>query len=704
MGALRQAPVLVGTEAARVQAAVLSASVLTLFGSQVTTGRLLLESDERNDAPPVMLVTSEWVASHSLSPTEIVGQAFRISDGDPTRDFQATVVGVLVPGFQTLDGPLPALILPLRGDAESRACVGCLARGHRRLTVVGRLAPGTTLAQARGEMTAIGRRLAADYPESNAQWPDVRIERVRNHILGERTHDSLWILQALVLMIAVVTLLNVATFLLARGLDDQPSAAIRRALGAPRARMVWQRATESGVLMFAGGLIGLSALKVMESALLKLAPTALPRRESIALDGSVVLAVLVSCLVATVLVALLPSWTDGRVNWGALLSRRSSSPRTGHYGLTGLLAGQVALAVVSVFVAGLFLRTAVLLARTDAGFQQEHAVIVESRRVVSSREAASQARLVRETLSRLPHVTAVGGTSALPFGGVLSTQTVDAADSHRPAHQAPMVEVIAVTPGYFEAMGIPVLAGRTFTDGDTDQGATSPVILNDAAARALFGEPSPIGQRVRPNRPVIGVVPNTKTRDLRQEAGPAMYRVYAGGGPVTFVLRTTSDPHPLMQELQQRATGLALGPASSLQEWVNGSIRDERSRALLTTGAGILVLLLALIGTIGITAHAVSRRRREWAVRLALGAEPRDVVRHIVLRTLRTVATGALIGLVLAFIVGNLVSDALFLTSATEPLLVVLTLIVVIVTAALAAYGPARRATRNSPSTLLRFD
>ncbi len=223
---------------------------------------------------------------------------------------------------------------------------------------------------------------------------------------------------------------------------------------------------------------------------------------------------------------------------------------------------------------------------------------------------------------------------------------------NEPVHYAPQIEAITVTPGYFEAMGIPVVAGRTFADSDPDQGHTRPVILNEAAVVAIFGGTSAVGKRIQPNLPVVGVVGNAKTRALNQEAGPVLYRLYSGG-PISFVLRTNQAPTPLVRELQQRAHALDLKNAATLRDWVNHSIGDERSRAILTTTAGVMLFVLALIGTTGITAHAVARRRKEWAVRLALGANATGVVRHIILGVVRVVALGGVAGLVLGVGLGR---------------------------------------------------
>jgi putative ABC transport system permease protein len=291
----------------------------------------------------------------------------------------------------------------------------------------------------------------------------------------------------------------------------------------------------------------------------------LPRRDAIALDGFVVVLTFALCLAGTLLSVVSPTWRDARANWSTLRAHELPSQHITNARLNILLIAQVALGVAAVFVTGLFVRTAVLLSRTSPGFDQEHAVLVSTRTAPLGPQATARERLTRHGLAALPYVEAAGGASSLPLSGLLMTETIDVAGSTRPAHQAPVVDVMQVTPGYFEAMGIPVIAGRTFNDDDPVGGAASPVILNEAAARLLFGAVSGVGRQLRPRRPIIGLVGNTATRALGQEGGPVLYRLHSGG-TLTFVVRTSRSPDPLLREIKKLGATFDLGNASTLRE------------------------------------------------------------------------------------------------------------------------------------------
>jgi putative ABC transport system permease protein len=679
-----------------------SPSLFSLLEAQPAAGRLLTSQDEQPDAPAVAVLSYEsWQRDLGGDPAAL-GRPVTLTRAGGT--YTATIVGIAPPNFRILNFA-PAVWVP-------REAVFAQDRGSRGATIVARLRDGASLGQARDEMNRIAADLAREHPASNASFPRANVVSIRERVAGQGVGESLFLLLAATGIILIMACANVANLLLARGRRRQDEMAIRAALGAARGRLVRQVLVESAVVAFAGCALGLLATLWARDILVGVMPRSLPRTDAIAIDARVLFFAGGLASVAAFAAGLLPAFRTSLATPGSRALARMNTEAGGRRLSAALVAGQVSLAVTVLAAAGLLVGSLIRLAGTDPGFNPQHVLVFDIRAIGSSgdqRSGDERRQAVMDVLRQIPQVEHAGFTEGLPLGGSRATYSLRLPDG--PATDLPQIDVRTASPEYFAAMGIPRLSGRDFADGDR-QGAPGVAIVNDLAARRVWGQRSPLGQRLSiggHDLEVVGVVGSVRHEGLDALPVPELYRPAAqgGGGGVTYVARTSVAPASVMRTIQsaiETGAGVEVRDLRTLDEHVLHSIHVPRFRAFLFGVMGLLVVVLTTVGVFSVTAHGVVQRHRELGIRLALGASGRQLVSLVTTQAAWPVLVGLAIGLVAAYNTNHLVAHFLYGTTPTDPVMMAAVSVGVLGLALLAAYIPARRTLGIDPVEVLRSE
>jgi putative ABC transport system permease protein len=585
------------------------------------------------------------------------------------------------------------------------------------LGVVARRRPGVSFEQALDDMTAIARDLEQQYPDTNTQM-GVHLEPLHeSYASGPRA--ALLVLSGAVGLLFLIVCANIANLQLSRGVSRTRELAIRRALGAGRTRILRQLLTESIVLSVAGGSIGFGLAAVARIVLTRYASSAIPLFAVVQTDRTVLFFALGLSLVAPLVFGIVPALRTSR---SEQVSDRSetASRETGRL-RDVLVATEVALSIVLAVGAVLLLRSLTYLQDVDPGFRKEHAISF-TMTLPSARYADAAARYrafaeIEQRLGQLPGVQAVGATSTLALRGFTWTGDTTIEGRSNTDYERD-TRHMSTTPGYFGAMGIRVLAGRTFEAGDTRD--KPPVtVINESLARRYFrglSDAAVVGKRVAFGRPqdnspwvtIVGIVADEKQDGLDRPAEPTEYSSVAQRmqNPLTFVVRTTVAPEAAFAGVRAQVAAvdkdLALTQTATLEEVVDGSMADARFRTTLLAAFAGMALFLAALGIYGVLAYFVSQRGREMGIRLALGARPAALFRLVVGQGLRPVAAGAVIGLAGAVAVTTLMQSLLFGVTPVDPAAYAVATAVLAALTLAACTMPALRATRTDPLVALR--
>jgi len=623
------------------------------------------------------------------------------------------VIGVMPPGFTSPFGPtdvwLPITSIPSPETFD---------RGVQNVWAIGRLRAGTTLARARNDLGTIARRLAAQYPTSNAGW-GVTLIPLREQVAGD-VGPALLILLAAVGLVLLIACANVANLQLARGAARRHEITVRASLGAGRARLVRQLLTESLLVSAAGGAAGLLLAAWATGALVRAVPGGVPSFEPVRMDGAVLLFTAGAAVFAALLFGLAPALAVSRADLGDALRVRAPEGRRGGAGLrSGLVVAELALCMVLMASAGLLLRSVGRMRRVDPGFDPGNLLTFEFRLPRAKyRDAAAMAAFFERVVPQLRAVPGVAGAAlvgATPFTGNWDDVAYTVADRPEPeAGRAPKALRDAVSDGYFGTMRIPLVAGRDF-DARDRAGALPVVIVSRELARREWPGASALGKRIRPVgdsawSTVVGVVGDSRQRTLGEDLRPRLY-VPVLQSPMAFsnvVARTTGDPLALAPSV--RAALWSVDPdqpvweVTSMDRLLARSMRQERFTTLLTGLFAALALLLAAVGVYGVMAYTVSQRTREVGIRLAVGATPGQVVGLVLGQGVRVTAAATVLGLAGGLAAARLIQGQLFGVGPDDPLTFVIVPAVLAGVALLACWLPARRAARVDPVVALRSE
>jgi putative ABC transport system permease protein len=673
-------------------------------GWSAAIGRTFLpeESDPQRDAHVVVLSDGIWKRRFGSDPS-VIGRELAI-DGR-----QYTVIGVLPPEFAW-------------GAAEVFAPLGrqaLLPRGDHRFTVIGRLRDGVTIDQAHAELASIAAALADQYPADDKGWT-VRTASAYDWLIPSTVRESLVFLFGAVGVVLIIACANVANLLLVRAVARQKELAVRMALGARGWRIVRQLIAESIVLASLAAAIGLSMGVVMTRLLVAYGPANVPRLNEASFDLTVTLAVFAISLSTVLVVGVAPAIQAARQQPSGVFqeaSRGSSGGRRTQRWQSTFTVVEVAFSVALLIGAGLLLRSVWQLQHVDPGFNVEPlmAMRVSVPDATYSAEArgAFYERLLPE-IRALPGVISVATTSALPFSGMGTVTEVGLPGAEVP-NGLPSANWRAISPDYFSTMGVPI-RGKDFSFQDRESESPT-TIISEAAARIYFPGQDAVGRQIRLGslgnriRTVIAVAGDVRFVGLESDPRPMVYysiRNSRSWSTNTVVWRSAGDPAShaaAIRDIVRRIDPtVALFDVRTLDDMLASSLAARRFNMYLLVVFASVSLFLAAIGLFGVMAYLVSQRTREIGIRMALGAEAKDVLRLIFGRGIALAVAGAAIGVASAFWLTRMMQSLVFAVSTTDPITFAAVPALLILVALLACFVPARRAIRVDPVRALRAD
>jgi predicted permease len=692
------------------QAAIVVGDFFGTLGVPARIGRTLTEDDLRQAIPNAVISDRLWTTRFGRDPGAI-GRTIVMGT------LTSTVVGVMPPDFRypasDTDFWAAESVLP-------DEWLGPRVRSQRVFEGIARLAPGATLQQAEDDVNAVAAQLAAEFPDTNKGWSAARAVPLRTTIVGH-VDTALKVVVAVVGAILLIACANLANLLLARGTARAHELATRAALGAGRRRIVRQLLTESLVLAFLGGALGLALSVWGVQTLLALSADTLPRVEDVRIDRRVIGFGLVLALLTALLFGILPALRAARADPQHRMRGGRGTIGGGGPLRHALVVVQVALAVVLVIGAGLMARSFLQLRSVDPGFDPDRmlAVTVQYNLAGSSGDIGAHLRERREQILRriatLPGVVAAGSITRLPLEGECTDTLVFLrADGTGSPDGTPLRAANCnVSPGYIGAMGIPLMRGEPLPERWAE-GAPFPFLVSEAAARRFWPGQDPLGQIVRANyggrAVVVGIVGDVRQHGLGEEPPPVVYfnQRTAPRIVTTIVARAAGDPlllvEPIRASIREIDSNQPIRSISTLDRVMAESIARDRFFTLLFGLFGLLALVLAAVGVYGVLAYSVGQRTREIGVRIALGAQVRDVLRMVLREGMLLVCAGVALGGLASLAVTRALASQLHGVSATDPFTFAVAPAVLVIVALAACYLPARRATRVEAVTALRAE
>jgi predicted permease len=693
-----------------------------MLGATPLHGRVFHPDDGPGSPSVVLLSEGFWMRRFGGDPS-VVGRSITLEGGN-SQSGPIDVIGVVRQEHTYPAGTDVYLNMTWPMTIQSRQA--------RWMSAVGRLAEGGSLDAARADLVGVAGRIEQASPETNRGWT-VTMARLQDELVGD-TRTALLVLLGATGLILLIACANVANLLLSRSESRGREIAVRVAFGAGRGRLVRQLVTESLILAVAGAAAGLALAWYGMRGLLDLAPVTLPRSEAIGLDGTVLAAVALACVLTGVLFGLAPilrllrtevhdSIRDGARSTAGPARRRVQSV---------FVIAQFAMAMMLVVGAGLLLRSFDNIRAVDPGFSPEGVLAVELDVPVSiastNQEVIDFYEELERRIAELPGVAAVGDATTLPLGEQLDyLLPVPFIDREIATELDPRAYLRPVSPGYFEAMRTPIVGGRDFTTQDR-VGEPGVVVVNETLARMFFPGEDPLGQKIGDMRTcfgplgcvhiagaiteseIVGVVEDMKYDGLRVGAVPALYfsGLQSSVKRRTITVRSSGAVAPLLAgirgELAQMNPSLALTNIRTMDDVVAGAQSRERFSALLLSLFGAVALILASVGVYGVLSQAVAQRRGEVGIRMALGADS-DRVRGMVLGDgLRLVAIGLGVGTIGAVALSGLLSSQLFGVNPRDPSVYVPVVLTLLAVGLLASFMPAWRATRVDPVIAMRDD
>jgi putative ABC transport system permease protein len=690
-------------EPERVPGASVSTNYFQLLGLDTHIGRTFVSADSLPSAErPVVLAYGFWVRRFGAD-SAVVGKPITL-DGQPF-----TVVGVMSPTVRTTTQLWTPLLIPPPLMAD---------RNAHMLAVIGRIAPGVTIDAARREMAALSLRLGEAYPESNKDW-EVALVPILDQIVG-KLRPALMALMTAVIFVLLIACANVANLTLARGYARAREVAVRGALGAGRRRIAMQMLTENGVIALFGGAVGVGIATLGVKALRALAPANLPRLDDIGVDGRALAFGFAASVVTALVFGILPALQGSRIDLSNALreeGRGASASKRAKFVQRSLVITQIAFAMVLLTGATLLFRSFVSLANRPLGFDTEQ--IATGQLTLPRRgyqDAPAQLRYATALLDRFrgtPGVESAAIAGAMPGSPtsffLLGIQNVPDTDPNN----RPSAFFVPASPDYFTTLGMRLKTGRTFTDAD---GAAAPpvTVVDEMFVKQFLGNRDPLSQRVflaiddSIPRQIIGVVATVKQAGIDAEERPTTYLplAQAPAADMTVLVRgRTTAPLAMLRNTVRGIDGdVPLYDVQSLSERVAISVGPTRFYTVLASVFAIIAVALGAIGVYGVLSDAVSRRRRELGIRVALGAAPSTLVGGVLADGARLAAAGVAVGLLASFWTGQALQALLVDVGARDPVALAASAVVFALVALGASLGPAARAVRADPIEALRAD
>jgi putative ABC transport system permease protein len=697
-------------EAKWLQGTYITSNFFRTLGVAPYLGRGFDASEDQPGARPEVVLTHALWAGVFHSDPGIVGTIIDL-DGKGY-----TVVGVMPTSFRFPKWADVWLPLGQMGKDE------LISRVYHPLSVIARLISGVSIQQAQMEMATINSRIQLQYPKTNKGW-GVQVVSLHQQLVGT-AQEALLILLAATGFVLLIACANVANLLLARAAGRQKEVAVRKALGASRARLIRQMLSESIVLALGGGGLGVT----LAEGGLKLLPAfgreAIPQIHPTQLDTKVLAYTLITALITGILFGLAPALKSGRVN---LVSSLKAGTRSSAGGFRSgsmrniLVVAQVGLALVVLIGSGLLLRTFGRLLNVDPGFDVHNVLTARVSLLDPKYSAGGQQevfyRQLLDKTTELPGVKAVGFADVLPLSGESDFKTRFAVEGHRlsPGETFPVAEVRIVYPGYFKALRIPLIHGRLFTNADFARSSVLPVIINRHLAEHFFHSEDPIGNKINagPEGPspswvrVVGVIGDIKEFGLASRTEYAMY--FCGSNSEMYlVVKTASSPlslaGPVRNVVAKLDKAVPVSDVMTMQQRLSASLARRRFSMVLLGVFALIALTLAAVGISGVISYSVARRTHEIGIRMALGAEKNDVLRMVIGQGLKLALIGAAIGILGALVLTRFLSSLLYGVKPTDPLTFVAVSLILLAVALAACYIPARRASKVDPMVALRYE
>jgi putative ABC transport system permease protein len=686
-----------------------------MVGTPFFLGRDFLPEEGQVGRDRVVIMTHRLWMDRFGSDRDIIGKPIRLN-----AEYYA-VVGVLAPGQP--DRLENQLFVPLAFKPEQ------INHDFHFVLVMGRLKPGVTIQQANADMDSVTRHIAEVYPKSNKGW-GATVEPLRNDFISKDTIKNLWLLMGAVGFILLIACVNVANLLLARGTVRQKEIAVRAALGATRWQLFGQFLTESVALSLVGGVLGIGlAWGLLKAIVALIPPYTLPSEADFRLNLAVLFFSLAASIVCGVLFGCAPAWQTARLNLSDALkeSGRSSFTSVGRHGLRRtLLVVEFALALTLLAGAGLVIHSFWKLSRVDLGFRQDHILTfflpITNDRFASPELNNAFYRQIIDKIGALPGVTAVSASTGMPIIGTyfgmpfnLAGQAVDDPSS-RPGANFSMV-----TPEYFRTFGIRMMTGRTFTEQDV-AGSVPVAVVNETFMKKYLSKVDPLTQRVVVEQlipgvtklgppiewRIVGVYHDSRIRGVRSEGFPEIdVPFWQSPWPEAgLAVRTFGDPAGMTKSITAVVhtvdPELPLDQVKTMDQLVHESLAGDRFSTVLFGSFAGLALLLAAIGIYGVMSFAVAQRTHEIGLRMALGAGPQQVLRLVLGEGMLLALIGLGVGLGGTYFVGRVMKTVLYQVNAIDPAGISAVAAVLLLSALLACYIPARRATQVDPMVALR--
>jgi putative ABC transport system permease protein len=628
-----------------------------------------------------------------------------------------TVIGILPAGFRFMDQAADVWI-PLGLDPAKNY----RAKAGRFLWVPARLKPGVTVEQARAEMKIIGEQLEQQFPAFNSGW-SANVVPMDKQVIGDIGRTLLVLLGAVgfVLLIACA---NVANLRLAQGAAREKEMAIRASLGAGRLRLIRLLLTENILLTVLGGALGLLLASYLVKLLVALGPSNIPRLSEIDLDSRVVVFTLCISLLAGIVSGLAPALQTSKMDLNEALKEGGRSAMSGmssNYLRSLFVVAEFALALVLLIGAGLMIRSFLHLQAVDPGFIPQNLLTMRvqlpSPAYFEKKKRTAFFEQAIQRIGLLPGVQSASAISDIPFSGPSFYTFFMIEGLHSPADMNKQsAHIRPINSNFFRTMGIPLRMGREFTERDITEDDANVVIINETMARRHFPNENPLGRRIRINRPeersdeIIGVVADIKISDIESEVMPTVYWPHHRW-PFAFaavLVRTTVDPVSLnaavTREIHSLDPELSIADIRTMEQVLWSSVARPRFYMLLLTIFASVALLLAMMGIYGVMSYAVMQRRHEIGVRLALGAQTRDVLKLVIWHGMAMILIGVVIGLFASFVLTRFLSGLLYGVKSTDPATFVGVTLLLSAVALLACFIPAMRATRVDPMVTLKHE
>lgn len=698
-----------GPQAVELRTAYVSGEFFQALGMPARYGRTLLPREEEGDNRLLVLSDGYWRRELGADP-DVIGRLLDM-EGEAYR-----VVGVMPPNFTF---PRPDIEVWTFLTTIKPTSIPLHLRNVRILDAVARLAPGTSIQEAQVELSTVAQGLEEEFAQGTPRVVGASLVPLHEAMVGD-VRLALLVLLGAVGLILIIACANVANLLLARGLGRGKEMAVRAALGAQRGRLIQQLLTESVILGLLGGAVGLLVAILGVKVFVARSSGLLPRGWEVGIRWEVLLFTVGLSLLTGLIFGLPPALAGSKMepSQGLRTGPQRGATTGGQHRLRqALVAAQVALAVILLVGAGLMVRSLVTLQQVDPGFRAQGLLGVSltlSDILFEEREDYMAAyRTLLEGYRQLPGVQGVASVRHLPLrGSGEQVAYMVLGEEPPPPGQEPVAWALQVSTDLFQVMGIPILAGRSFSPAEGSPGGTPVVVVNQALVRETFGSADPLGQRLilyGAEVPIIGVVGDVRQASLRQDPEPTVYlhQEQLPRSAMTFILRTQGAPLLHAGEVRRVTAELDPGQAISaiedVEEVVGSSTARSRFITLLLGSFALLAFALAALGIFGVVAYLMAQQTREIGIRLALGARPAEAVGLVLSRGLIPVFLGLVVGLAVALPLSSLLGELLFQVRPTDPIAYLAGAVLLLAAAAVASLVPARRTLREDPVSLLRM-